>query len=171
MPQPNIILTGFMGTGKSTLGRLLAKRIGYQFVDTDAAIEKRAGKTISELFRDRGEAVFRRLEAELAKELSRRQGLVIATGGGLVMNPGNVAALQQTGTIICLTASPDEILARVSKQGDIRPLLQEVEPKNKVIQLLQERQPVYGQFPQLNTGGRTPEQLVDDLIQLADTKN
>ncbi|MCW8860479.1 MAG: AAA family ATPase, partial [Deltaproteobacteria bacterium] len=83
MRKTNIILTGFMGTGKSTLGRLLAKRLGYEFIDTDTEIEKRIGQTIAELFQEQGEGVFRQYEAELVQELAQQQGLVIATGGGL----------------------------------------------------------------------------------------
>ncbi len=166
MTQPNIILTGFMGTGKTTLGLLLAEKIGYQFVDTDALIEQQAGQTIAELFQTKGEAAFRKLESELVEELAQKEGLVIATGGGLVLDPKNVAILSESGQIICLTASPEEILARVSKQQDVRPLLQEEDPQAKIIELLQQRDSTYRQFPQLSTSKLSREELIERLVKL-----
>ena len=165
MPQENIILTGFMGTGKTTLGRLLAQRIGYEFIDTDALIEAQIGQTIAELFQTKGEAAFRKLESKLVEELAQKEGLVIATGGGLVLNPKNVAVLSKTGKIICLTASPEEILARVSKQEDVRPLLQDKDPKAKIVELLQQRDSVYRQFPQLSTSKLSREELINQLVR------
>ena len=95
--RPNIILTGFMATGKTTIGRLLAGALDYEFVDTDHLIQDRCGQTIADLFREKGEAVFRRMEADVARELGRKEGLVIATGGGLVLDPANVEALENRG--------------------------------------------------------------------------
>jgi len=166
MTQPNIILTGFMGTGKTTLGRLLAEKIGYEFIDTDALIEKQISQTIAELFEEQGEAAFRKLESDLVEGLAQKEGLVIATGGGLVLDPSNVAVLSKTGKIICLTASPEEILARVAKQQDVRPLLQEKDPKAKIIDLLQQRDSVYRQFPQLSTSDSSPDKLIGELLKL-----
>ncbi len=166
MTQPNIILTGFMGTGKTTLGRLLAEKIGYEFIDTDTQIERETRKTITELFKTQGEAAFRKLESELVEGLAQKEGLVIATGGGLVLDPSNVAVLSKTGKIICLTASPEEILARVAKQQDVRPLLQEKDPKAKIIDLLQQRDSVYRQFPQLSTSDSSPDKLIGELLKL-----
>ena len=166
MPRPNIILTGFMGTGKSTLGRLLAQKIGYDFVDTDTQIEKQTGQKITNIFQTQGEAAFRKLESELVEELAQQEGLVIATGGGLVLNPKNVAVLSQTGRIFCLTASPEEILARVSKQPETRPLLMEKEPLTKIIALLEQRETIYNQFTQLSTSRQTPEQLINKLLKI-----
>ena len=166
MPQTNIILTGFMGTGKTTLGQLLAEKIGYQFVDTDALIEAQIGQTIAELFQTKGEAAFRKLESELVVKLARQQGLVIATGGGLVLDPKNVTTLSKSGKIICLIASPEEILTRVSKQQSVRPLLQEKDPQSKIIELLQQRDAVYQQFPQLSTSKCSPYKLVDEIFKL-----
>ncbi len=166
MPQPNIILTGFMGTGKTTLGLLLAKRIDYEFIDTDAMIEGQIGQTITELFQKRGEAAFRKLESELVEKLAQKEGLVIATGGGLVLNPRNVALLRKTGKIICLTASPEEILVRVTKSPNVRPLLQEEDPQAKIIELLRQRSSVYQQFLQLSTSDLSPDKLVEEILRL-----
>lgn len=165
MSQKNIILTGFMGTGKSTLGRLLAQELGYRFIDTDSEIESRIGQTIAELFQEQGEQAFRKLEQELVYELAEQQGLVISTGGGLVLNPQNVAALQSSGQIICLTASAEEILERVSAQQHIRPLLQEKDPLKKIKKLLEEREPIYSIFKQLSTSEKTPEELIAQLLE------
>lgn len=166
MHKKNIVLTGFMGTGKSTLGHLLARRLNYKFIDTDSEIEKRSGKTITDIFREDGEAAFRRQEKELVEELAQKRGLVISTGGGLVMNPQNVQKLRESGDIICLTASPDEILERVSKQPQTRPLLKETDPREKIAELLQQRSSIYAQFRQLPTSGQSPDELTARLIEM-----
>lgn len=166
MSLANIILTGFMGTGKTTLGKLLAKCIGYEFVDTDALIESRAERSIAEIFATDGEAAFRKLESKLVIELAQKEGLVIATGGGLVLDPDNVTALSKTGRIICLTASTEEILARVSNQKTVRPLLQETDPQAKIAELLQQRATIYQQFQQLSTSNLSRDELVAKLLDL-----
>ena len=166
MLPANIILTGFMATGKSTLGRLLAKRLGYHFVDTDAEIEKRTGMRIDRIFASQGEAVFRNLEKQLVRELAAGQEQVIATGGGLVMNPDNVTALEKNGRIVCLTATPEDILARANTQRQTRPLLNSPDPQQRIAELLAERTPVYRQFPQLDTSRLSREELVESLLAL-----
>ncbi len=165
MSKTNIILTGFMGTGKSTLGRLLAVKLGYRFVDTDQLIEAQIGQSIAELFAQQGEAAFRRLEAELVEDLAQKSRLVIATGGGLVLNPDNVTTLARTGLIFCLTALPQEILERISCQQQIRPLLQDPDPLARIKELLEKRGPSYRQFPQISTSGVDLEQLLAELLQ------
>lgn len=164
MRKKNIILTGFMGTGKSSLGRLLARKLHYKFVDTDQLIEERIGKTITKLFADEGESVFRNLETELTQELANRQGLVIATGGGLMMNPKNATTLGQTGQILCLVATAEEILERISRRPDSRPLLNDPNPLQKITELLQERATAYNKFTQVSTSGQNHHQLVDKLL-------
>ena len=166
MSQPNIILTGFMGTGKSTVGRLLAEKIGYRFIDTDTLIEQQAGTTVSEIFATQGEKAFRQLETDLVKKLAEKSGLVVATGGGLVLDRENVTMLSRTGQIFCLTAAAEEILHRVSRQGDTRPLLQEQDPLQKITTLLQQRDHIYRQFPQISTTGKTPEKLVKEILSM-----
>jgi len=155
-----------MGTGKTTLGRLLAKRIGYKFIDTDAVIENRSGQTIAELFQQQGEMAFRQLESKLVTELAQQQQLVIATGGGLVLDPKNVTKLSATGQIICLTAQTKEILTRIASQPTVRPLLQEGDPLAKVEELLEQRASVYKQFPQLSTTNMQINSLVERLIEM-----
>ena len=123
MTQQTIILTGFMGTGKSTVGRLLAERTGRGFIDTDELIVTRAGREIAHIFAESGEQVFREMEAEVAQELAGRPGLVIATGGRLMLDPANAAALGQDAHVVCLTATPAEILQRLADDGLRRPLL------------------------------------------------
>lgn len=164
MSQQNIILTGFMGTGKTTIGRLLAEKIGYQFIDTDTLIEEQIGQTISELFETQGEKVFRQLETDVVKKLAKETGLVVATGGGLVLNPENVALLEQTGTIFCLTASPEDILKRISQQHHIRPLLREDNPLEKINVLLEQRDPIYRQFKQISTTELTLEEIIKSVL-------
>ena len=166
MSPTNIILTGFMGTGKSTVGRALAARLGATFVDTDQLIEQRASCRITDIFARLGEATFRQMEADLALDLADRQDLVIATGGGFFTNQENIRVLEQNGRILCLTATPLEILGRVKKQGQVRPLLQHPNPLEQIKQLLLERESVYCQFPQIPTSGKTVHQVVDTIIDL-----
>lgn len=166
MSQPNIILTGFMGTGKTTIGRLMARQLGYEFVDTDQRIEEQTGCTIVELFARQEEKSFRQMEADLALELARQQGLVISTGGGFFTNPDNIEALQASGQILCLTATAEEILERVNQQEQIRPLLQNPHPLKTIRHLLRERNETYRQFPQIVTSNKTPAQVVDMILCL-----
>jgi shikimate kinase / 3-dehydroquinate synthase len=164
----NIVLTGFMGTGKTTVGRLLAERLGYEFVDTDQLIEKRHGK-IAEIFRTRGEDAFRRIERELAAELADRDRLVISTGGRLMLDPRNVTNLTRKGRVFCLVATPDEILDRVTSDlsSAERPLLSVPDPRERIVELLAERGPDYRRFAQLTTDAVSPDAVAADLASLA----
>lgn len=161
--RKNIILTGFMGTGKTTVGKLLAEQLQYDFVDTDALIESQAGRSIPEIFAGLGEAAFRRMEGDVALELAEREGLVIATGGRLMLDPDNVVALGRNGRIFCLVATPEEILTRVKNDG-LRPLLAGSNPAVRIAALLQEREEKYRRFPQVITSGKTPQQVADTLL-------
>lgn len=169
MSKTNIILTGFMGTGKSTVGRALAARLGATFVDTDQLIEQRTNCRITDIFTRQGEATFRQMEADLALELADRHDLVIATGGGFFINHENIRVLEQNSRILCLTATPPEILSRVNKEAQVRPLLQHPNPLKQIEQLLLERESVYCQFPQIPTSGKTVHQVVDSIIDLLTT--
>jgi 3-dehydroquinate synthetase/shikimate kinase len=158
----NVVLTGFMGTGKTTVGRLLADDLGYRFVDTDGLIEERHGP-IPTLFAERGEAAFRAMERGLAAELAQRSGLVVSTGGRMMLDPANVRALSATSRIFCLVAAPDEVFERVSGDTAERPLLEVPDPRRRIVELMSERGPEYRRFPQLVTDARTPEAVAGDL--------
>lgn len=160
----NIVLTGFMGTGKTTVGRLLAARTARAFVDTDELIVHRAGKQIADIFADDGPHHFRQLERELAAELTPMRDLVIATGGRLMLDPENAAALGPDSLVLCLHAPPQEILQRISAGGARRPLLDVPEPARRVAELLEERTEAYGQFPQIDTAQRKPAQIVATIV-------
>lgn len=138
----NIVLIGFMGTGKTAVGRRLARRLKRNFVDTDAEIEKITGKTVAQIFARDGEIRFRSEEALLVKKLVDREDLVISTGGGLVLNPDNVRLLKKNGVLIALEAKPEVICGRV-KSKKSRPLLLKKNLIEKINSLLKEREGVY----------------------------
>lgn len=161
----NIVLTGFMGTGKTTVGRMLAARTGRAFVDTDELIVQRAAKSIADIFAGDGAHHFRQLEREVAGELAPLSGLVIGTGGRLMLDPENAAALSPGSLVVCLNAPPQEILERISTDGARRPLLDVPQPAQRVAQLLEQRAEAYGQFPQIDTAQKSPTQVVAELIE------
>jgi shikimate kinase len=168
----NLALVGFMGTGKSSVGRLVAEKLGFDFLDTDECVETRAGKSITRIFADDGEAAFRRLESDVVRSLEQRRNLVIATGGGLAANPGCLASLKTHALIVCLWASPEAIWDRVRHQTH-RPLLLTEDPLARIRQLLIEREPYYRQADLLlNTEWRSPRQLaliiINQLQRVAD---
>ena len=166
MDNTKIILTGFMGTGKSTVGRLLAARRGWRFVDTDALIEQRQGKSVAAIFQDQGEAAFRAMETALAYELAKEGDLVVATGGKFMLVAENVETLAAS-RVFCLTATPADILARIMADGQAqRPLLAGVAPEEKIRALLAERQAGYGRFPVIDTSGKTPDRVADEILAL-----
>jgi shikimate kinase / 3-dehydroquinate synthase len=165
MRRPNIILTGFMGSGKTTVGNLLAKQLNYDFVDTDHLIEERAGMTVQELFKTKGEKVFRAMETAVAKELGARDGMVVSTGGRLMLDPENAKALGDSGRVFCLVATPEEIYKRVATDvGNKRPLLATANPMERIIDLLQERAAGYGQFSQLVTTAKSADEVSQNLL-------
>jgi len=146
MVDDNIILTGFMGTGKSTVGRLLAGRMGREFVDTDDLIAQRDGRSVADIFNEAGETHFRDLEAQVAAELAERRGLVIATRGRLMLDPANASVLGLTGPVFCLAAEPEVIVSRVSSAANGRPLLAGVDPERRIKSLLERRAAAYARF-------------------------
>lgn len=166
---PNVVLTGFMGTGKSTVGKLLAARLCYQYIDTDGVIEDRHGP-IPEIFAEEGEDAFRRYEHEVAIELAASDGCVISTGGRLMIDPANAQPLADSGYVFCLTASIDTIMHRVTRIADPsrRPLLAGDNPRQRVQQLLDERSAGYARWTQIDTEGKTPAEVADEIVaQLA----
>ena len=140
--KKNVILCGFMATGKSSVGRKLADILGLEFVDLDAAIEAEEGVPIPRIFAERGEQAFRELESRMVEKMMNRAGLVISTGGGTVVNPRNLANLKSCGVVVALTADIPTILRRAGS-GDDRPLLQTRDREERVRALLLDRAPFY----------------------------
>ncbi|MCU0651540.1 MAG: shikimate kinase [Candidatus Omnitrophica bacterium] len=138
----NIYLVGFMGTGKTSVGYELAKKIKQQFIDLDSLIELREKKLIADIFAEKGEPYFRKVEKQALKEVAKEKGFVVATGGGIVINPENIKIMKETGMLICLSASPEVILKRVSGL-DLRPLMNVKDPKKQIELLLKLRAPYY----------------------------
>lgn len=160
----NIALIGFMGTGKSSVGHLVATHLHFTFLDTDHVIEARAGKTISDIFSQEGEPAFRELEKKIVGELVSRKKTVISTGGGLPTNPANLASLKIHSLVVCLWASPEKIWERVRNQTH-RPLLNEADPLAKIHRLLEERAPYYRQADVLlNTEMRSLKDVAQQVI-------
>jgi shikimate kinase len=159
-----------MGTGKSSTGRYVAARLGREFLDMDTLIETRAGRTIPQIFAADGEAHFRKVERALAQELAARDNLVIAPGGGIVLNPENIRDFERTGVVICLEASPEQILARVGHDTN-RPLLHGGDKLRKIRDLLDRRAPLYDAIPiRVETDGRTPEEVGDMVLEIFRSK-
>jgi shikimate kinase len=162
----NIVLTGFMATGKSAVGRRLASRLGYDFVDVDCLIEAEAGMAISEIFTSRGEAAFRELETRMVEVAARREGCVIATGGGAIVDPRNFESLSRSGIIVTLTADPDTILSRIGAGAD-RPLLGGGEKRERIQSLLATRASAYARAHlTLDTSKRSVDEVVEALVSL-----
>ncbi len=164
-PEHNLVLTGFMGTGKTTVGHSLAGKLGMEFVDTDELIESRHGP-ISRIFAERGEGAFREIEKAVASELGAKTGLVIATGRRMILDPESQGA-QQERAIFCLVATPEEIHHRIINENTRdRPLLQVEDPQERIIELMVERQYDYGRFPQLTTDHADVSLIADEVAQL-----
>lgn len=168
MPVHNLALIGFMGVGKSTVGRLCAKQLGYTFLDSDAVIAERAGCPVAQFFAERGEAAFRALEREVIAELAARPGIVLSTGGGVVLDAANVANLRAGGLVVLLTASVEVVLRRVGDRNS-RPLLASAsDPRARVLQLLAERAPYYERAAhcRVETTDRRPGQVAAQVVKL-----
>ncbi|MBB3222840.1 3-dehydroquinate synthase [Massilia umbonata] len=165
----NVFLVGLMGAGKTTIGRLLARKLGMRFVDSDHEIEERTGATIPWIFEIEGEASFRRREAEVIRDLCGQQGIVLATGGGAILNPESRALLQEHGTVIYLRASISSILARTGHDKN-RPLLQTADPRRKLEELLAQRDPLYTAMARLvvDTGRPNVQSMVQIIINQLD---
>ncbi|MCK5434031.1 MAG: shikimate kinase [Dehalococcoidales bacterium] len=141
--KTNIALIGFMGVGKTAVGKALAKKLNRKFAELDLLIERKAGKPIPEIFQQDGELTFRELEIDVTKEIAREKYLVIACGGGVVLNKINIDRLKEESRIVCLTASPRVILERVSGEPWGRPLLKVDNPSSAIQGLLRFREPFY----------------------------
>ena len=141
--KSNIILIGFMGTGKTAVGQVLSKRLSRQLIEVDEAIEKIAGKTIPDIFQDDGEIHFRELEIEAIRQAVKGEKQVIACGGGAVLNTINIDRLRAAGVIINLIAAPKIILKRTAKENGSRPLLNVEQPLERIKELTKYRKPFY----------------------------
>jgi shikimate kinase len=160
----NLALIGFMGTGKSSAGRLVAEQLHFDYLDTDEMIQSRTGRTITDIFEKDGEPVFRELEQQLVAELAARKRTAISTGGGLPTNPANLASLKTHALVVCLWASPEKIWERVRNQTH-RPLLRDPNPRLKIRELLAAREPFYRQADVLiNTDLRSAREVAQQIV-------
>lgn len=160
-----VVLTGMMGTGKTSVGERLAARLGAPFVDTDALVERAAGRSVAAIFARDGEAAFRAAERRAIAEALATPGAVVATGGGAIVDAGNLAALRAAAPIVCLTAHPDVILRRARAAGPSRPLLQGDDPAGRIAALLAERAAAYGQADlRIDTSQRPLDDVVAEVL-------
>ena len=160
----NIVLIGFMGTGKTTIATKLANALNMRYVSTDDLIEKKEKRTINEIFTKSGEDYFRNIESDVVREVSSMDGLVVDTGGGVVIREENLANLKSTGIVICLTADEGSIMERTKKYKH-RPLLNVEDPKLKIRSLLSKRAPLYAKADNcIDTGKLTIRQVVEKIM-------
>ena len=169
-----ITLIGYRGCGKSTVGELLAARLGWEFVDADAVIEQRAGKTIREIFEDSGEPEFRRIERDVMSELLQRAELVIAAGGGAVMDQRTEIAMQDSGPVVWLNADVDTLMERIESDPvseHRRPNLTSSGGRAEVEQLLQARRPIYDRCSSLSVDANrlSPEEITERILSAVRT--
>ncbi len=164
--KKNIVLTGFMGTGKSRVGRELARMLGMRLVELDEEIEKAEGMAIKDIFSRHGEKYFRDRETEMVKRFAEEEGLVISTGGGVVLREENMAALRKKGLIVCLWAEPETILERTSS-SDERPLLNVQDPGKRIRELLEYRRPFYEKADiTIRTDDKTPLEIAEEIARI-----
>ena len=161
----NIFLVGFMGAGKTTIGRILARTLGYRYCDSDKVIETKAGKTVSEIFSSQGESRFRELESETLNSLAGKEKQVIATGGGAVMREENREAMKKGGVTVYLKAPVSVIWERI-RLSKTRPLLNVDNPLEAAEELLQKRAPFYESADlTIDTEKLTPEEAASEIIK------
>jgi shikimate kinase len=168
-------LIGYRATGKTTLAKLLAEKLGWEWLDADVEIERVAGKSIARIFAEDGEPAFRDLEAKVVADLCRRERLVLATGGGAPLRAENRRALHAAGKVVWLTATPETIHARMSGDAttaDRRPSLTNHAPLEEIVQLLARREPMYRETADfiVETEGRSPAELAKDILQFVGHK-
>ena len=162
----NSVLTGFMGAGKTTIGKALAKMLHMKLVDVDEEIEISQKMTINDIFKMYGEPYFRDIETAMIKKLSHNKNCIISTGGGAVLRDENMEALKENGIVFCLAANAETILERTGNNQD-RPLLKVENPKKKIEELLAYRRPFYEKAGiMIETDGKTPLQIVEEIMEL-----
>ncbi len=164
--RSSITLIGFMGTGKTVVGKTLAERLGKKFVELDSLIEQKAGKSIPKIFQQAGEVTFRELEIEVTKEVSEDKNQVIACGGGIVLNKINIDRLKGDSVIVYLTAASGVILKRVSAGDEARPLLEVANPALTIQELLRFRKPFYERAADItiNTSKLSVNSIAEQII-------
>jgi len=164
--KTGIALIGFMGTGKTAVGRALARKLGKEFIKLDPLIEQKAGKTIPEIFREDGEIAFRELEIEVTKEAAEKKNAVIDCGGGVVLNKINIDRLRKDTVIVYLTASPGVILRRTVNDAEERPLLKVANPTRTIKELLRFRKPFYERAADItvNTSKLDVDSVTEQII-------
>jgi shikimate kinase len=166
----NIYLVGFMGTGKTAVGRELARKKKWHFIDLDDLIELREKRTISEIFCREGEPYFRRSEKRVLKEVAKEKKFVVASGGGIVLDKENIRTMKETGLMVCLVASPEVILKRIAGYSH-RPLLNVANPKKQIELLLKLRAPYYAQADKtIDTSKLSVGQVVEKITKAATKK-
>jgi shikimate kinase len=167
----SIALIGFMAVGKSTVGKLLAVRSGKTFIEVDSLIEEMAGKSVSRIFKEEGEITFREYEIAAIKQVSTRRNLVVACGGGVVLNKINIDRLKQDSVIVWLIASTKTIVKRLDLPGEIRPLIAGNDPEKEVWSLLNFRQPFYERAAdmQVDTSEISIEQITEKILKKWET--
>ncbi len=168
----NIALVGFMGSGKSTVGRALSQKMGYLFIDLDRRIEKSTGRFIPEIFKRDGEDTFRQIEAAVLKDVLAAKKAVVSCGGGIVLREENRDILKQKAIVIYLKAETDELFRRVGATGSKRPLLNVEDPKAEIKRLVEEREPLYQSVANMtiNTAGETINNIVETIIKELKTR-
>lgn len=169
-PTVNLYLIGFMGVGKSAVGRGVAKVLGRRFIDSDRAIERRAGMQIAQVFATQGEAAFRQMEREFLLDGHPPDGCVVACGGGLPVPPGMRELLLRSGVVVCLFASEESILTRTAHNNK-RPILNVADPAARVRELLQARMPIYcSTGTGVSTENRSIHEIVDHVVRIYDAE-
>lgn len=160
----NVILIGFMGVGKTEVGKCLAGELGFKYIDTDAMIEADEGKSINRIFSENGEESFREMESRVLERLAGSKKCVISTGGGIVLRPENVKKMKKLGWLILLWSDPEVIYQR-TKKSDIRPLLNVADPKKKILEILEFRTPIYRSIADLeiDTSVLSPEEACNKI--------
>jgi shikimate kinase len=170
-----LTLVGYRATGKTTLAKLLAERLGWDWIDADVEIERRAGKSIARIFAEEGEPAFRDIEARVIADLCRRDRLVLAAGGGAPLRPESRRAIREAGKVVWLTARPETILTRMTDDATTtarRPNLSDKTPLEEIVELLKAREPVYREVADwvVDTEGRAPEVLVAEILEKCKTE-
>lgn len=169
----NIILFGFMGTGKTTVGKIISKKLNLPLLDMDSIITQEEGKSIKLIFNENGESYFRNLENKLVRRLSKHTDNIISTGGGVILNEENITLFRENSFLVCLTASPKNILERL-RNDTTRPLLREnnIEKENEINHLLKERKKMYNKISfQINTDFVNPQLIAQEIIRKYNKNN